>query len=305
MRLRHRPARWRPSFAGQGPSPDGRARGKPGADCTRSLVCKSKNTRVSHHRFNRIHTGLPRANGFNGFLRTLPGVPGLIATVTPEKRLLASHELDLSVGRSGPYDFAVREDVVRLATPSRPSHPAPNVRDDAQRRSCGARDGGMIGVDLPDGTSGLFFSAGLDDPNQLEMLQQNRGFGAGHFAGLCDRMGRPTPGNRADLLMPYLKTSTKVSSTRRPSTGLSSRSLDLNQTSSRFLVEASRSYIISFANDGVLRQEPAPRATDERTARTTISQPIRLNVLPVHVETKQQCSLIRRQQRNCLRLSPR
>jgi hypothetical protein len=31
----------------------------------------------------------------------------------------------------GPHDFAVRADVVRLTTPSRPSHPALNVRDDA------------------------------------------------------------------------------------------------------------------------------------------------------------------------------
>src|ERR1700730_6333439 len=38
--------------------------------------------------------------------------------------------LDASVGASGPHDFAVRIGIARLATPTRPSHPAPNVRGD-------------------------------------------------------------------------------------------------------------------------------------------------------------------------------
>jgi hypothetical protein len=41
------------------------------------------------------------------------------------------HKLDASVGASGPHDFAVRQNAARLAPPKRPSHPAPNVRDDA------------------------------------------------------------------------------------------------------------------------------------------------------------------------------
>ena len=44
----------------------------PGARCARSLACSVKNTRVSHHG----HTGFTRhspRNGFNGFLRALPG----------------------------------------------------------------------------------------------------------------------------------------------------------------------------------------------------------------------------------------
>jgi hypothetical protein len=51
-------------------------------------------------------TGIPCANGFNGFLRALLGEPGFLATVAPKK--LASQELDTSVGMSGPHDFAVR-----------------------------------------------------------------------------------------------------------------------------------------------------------------------------------------------------
>jgi hypothetical protein len=64
---------------------------------------------------------------------------------------------------------------------SRPSHPALNVRDDREAPLIRARDGGMIGVDLPDDTSGIFFVTRLDDPNQLELSLENRGFGADHL----------------------------------------------------------------------------------------------------------------------------
>jgi hypothetical protein len=37
----------------------------------------------------------------------------------------------ISVGMPGPHDFAVRANGIRLPPPSRPSHPALNVRDDA------------------------------------------------------------------------------------------------------------------------------------------------------------------------------
>src|SRR5260370_23255988 len=51
-----------------------RAQGMPGARCARSLACKIKKAyEHSHHRF----TGFTRhslRNGFNGFLRALPGV---------------------------------------------------------------------------------------------------------------------------------------------------------------------------------------------------------------------------------------
>jgi hypothetical protein len=40
------------------------------------------------------------------------------------------HQLDISIGMSGPHDFAVRKSAVRLSAPWRPSHPASNVRDD-------------------------------------------------------------------------------------------------------------------------------------------------------------------------------
>jgi hypothetical protein len=46
-----------------------------------------------------------------GLYRALPGEPGFLATVAPEK--LASQELDTSVGVSGPHVFAVRISAVR------------------------------------------------------------------------------------------------------------------------------------------------------------------------------------------------
>ena len=47
-------------------------RGKPGANCTRGLLCNEESTGVRNHRFNRIIRLSPR-NGFNGFLRALLG----------------------------------------------------------------------------------------------------------------------------------------------------------------------------------------------------------------------------------------
>ena len=78
-----------------------------------------------------VSPGIPRANGFNGFLRARPGDRALLppSQVTMRKH---RHQLDISVGISGPHDFAVRMSVARLATPPRPPHPAPTFRDDRE-----------------------------------------------------------------------------------------------------------------------------------------------------------------------------
>src|ERR1700732_2495188 len=59
-------------------------------------------------------------------------------------RGLPPHELDASVGASGPHDFAVRISAARLASLPRPSHPAPNVRDDRETPLCVGRDGASL-----------------------------------------------------------------------------------------------------------------------------------------------------------------
>ena len=72
----------------------------------------------AHEHSHHGHAGFARhspRNGFNGLLRALPGVPGLLATVVGGLRLVlpgwadfASAKPDASVGASGPHDFAVR-----------------------------------------------------------------------------------------------------------------------------------------------------------------------------------------------------
>src|SRR5262245_28274334 len=61
-------------------------------------------------------------------IRTLLGVPGFLATVPPG----SWPGVDTSVGVSGPYDFVVRIRITRQLMPIRPSHPAPNTRDDRE-----------------------------------------------------------------------------------------------------------------------------------------------------------------------------
>ena len=83
----------------------------------------------------------------------LSPVTGLVVTVAPEKR--GSQELDVSAGTSGPHDFAVRVSAARprknvcAAPPSRPPHPAPNVRDDRETPLMWRRDGLSIKLFLP------------------------------------------------------------------------------------------------------------------------------------------------------------
>jgi len=48
--------------------------------------------------------------------------------LSPETGFVAS--VDISVGISGPHDFAVRFRRIRLLRRKRPPHPAANVRDD-------------------------------------------------------------------------------------------------------------------------------------------------------------------------------
>src|SRR5258707_37107 len=66
-----------------------------------------------------------------------PRCPGFLATVARE----IVHGLDPSVGRSGPHAFAVRVRALRLCTPTRPSHPTPNVRDDREAPLLRGQDG--------------------------------------------------------------------------------------------------------------------------------------------------------------------
>jgi len=71
-----------------------------------------------------VSPGIPRANGFNGFLRALPGDR---AFLSPSLATMREHRRQLGIGveMPGPHDFAVRGQHIRLVRYPRPSHPAP------------------------------------------------------------------------------------------------------------------------------------------------------------------------------------
>jgi hypothetical protein len=77
------------------------------------------------------------AQWFTAYTRS-PRRPGLLAAVASG---IITRQLDTSVGVPGPRDFAVRAGITRQLMPSRPSHPAPNTRDDREASLLWARDG--------------------------------------------------------------------------------------------------------------------------------------------------------------------
>jgi hypothetical protein len=76
------------------------------------------------------------------------------------RRAETSARLDASVGASGPHDFAVRAGAARPAALSRPSHPAPNVRDDRDTPLLWERDGGNEEVICVASEAKYFFKRG-------------------------------------------------------------------------------------------------------------------------------------------------
>ena len=75
----------------------------------------------SHHG-SGLTTGLPRATVLTvSFVLSL-GI-GFLAPIARASRHSIGSELDLSVERPGPHDFAVRDHRARLAQQSRPSQP--------------------------------------------------------------------------------------------------------------------------------------------------------------------------------------
>ncbi len=161
----------RPSFCQHIVPRKQRAQGMPDASRTRSLVRKAKNTRVSHHRYAETVRHSLR-DGVTTYSRALPGDRPVTGLVCHRRLAENSAKLDASVGASGPHDFAVRIDALRLSAPPRPSHPAPNVRDDREAPLSARRDARKGATDLPDGTSGIFFTWGLDHPNQIESFDE-------------------------------------------------------------------------------------------------------------------------------------
>jgi hypothetical protein len=80
------------------------------------------------------------------------------------RRLRDHHldRLDISVGISGPHDFAVRSGALVSTPPSRPPHPAPNVRDDRDTPLLSRRDVRIDKAVSTKSKSEIFFERGLD-----------------------------------------------------------------------------------------------------------------------------------------------
>jgi hypothetical protein len=131
---------------------------------------KVESTRVSHHRCAASRRHSPR-DGFNGFLRALPGDRALLSPLSA-RRGTRLHQLNASVGASEPHDFAVRIGVLRLCTPMRPSHPAPNVRDDREAPLLRVRDGVAHRTDFTVERSEIFLPKRLDTSGQEQPDRQ-------------------------------------------------------------------------------------------------------------------------------------
>ena len=78
----------------------------------------------------------------------------------PRRQQNIFHQLDASVGASGPHDFAVRISAVRQRHIR--VHRISRRVDDVGQRPSLAGDGAGSKGDLPDGASRIFFAVGLD-----------------------------------------------------------------------------------------------------------------------------------------------
>ena len=111
----------RPSFAYSTPSKTKRAQGKPGARCTRGLVC------------NRVEVGGTRAYRFSGGirlslrsgLRIIPRSPrrALHFCRRCPREVLLPANVTPALGVSGPHVFTVRSNCARQSQLPRPPHP--------------------------------------------------------------------------------------------------------------------------------------------------------------------------------------
>jgi hypothetical protein len=109
-----------------------RAQGRPGARCTRGLVCNcaSQEMRTRACRFSGNTPAFP-AQWLYGLFRALPG--DRLSCHHRPREAFASQELDASVEASGPHDFAVRFSTTRQPCRPRPPHPAPRFVTIASR----------------------------------------------------------------------------------------------------------------------------------------------------------------------------
>jgi hypothetical protein len=112
--------------------------GNAGCQRTRSRACSVESTRVSHHGCAET-PGIPARNGFNGFLRTLPGDRAFLSP-SPLRSLLLTSLTPASRRQDHTTSPSALALFVKSAAASIASRP--NVRDDGQRPSLRGQDSG-------------------------------------------------------------------------------------------------------------------------------------------------------------------
>jgi hypothetical protein len=118
----------------------------PGARCTRSLAWKLKNHTSIVTTVTPVSPGIPRAIGFNGFLRSLPGDRALLPPSSPRSLLLEN-----LIPASGYQDATTSPSAntrTRLMRAPRPSHPASRFVTIAHTPLLSRRDGARNAADL-------------------------------------------------------------------------------------------------------------------------------------------------------------
>src|SRR5262249_28985929 len=126
---------------------------------TRSLACEMEKHTSVVTTGQPKRSGIPRAMVLTVYPRTLPGVPGLIASVALQAR---AARLDASVGAPGPHAFAVHGQSLAL-------RPAASIASLTQRSVAIGRNAPPAGQDGRDHTADLgfwkreiFLAGGLD-----------------------------------------------------------------------------------------------------------------------------------------------
>src|SRR5947208_6121560 len=109
-----------------------RAQGKPGADCTRGLVCQThSNRRTRAYRFSRNSPAFP-AQWLYGLLRALPGERACLPPSLAEDSTSLAPASRRQNHTTSPYALAFSSGVKKRLTPKRPPHSDPTHRDDRE-----------------------------------------------------------------------------------------------------------------------------------------------------------------------------
>ena len=178
-----------PEIRGRSATPRGE-QGKPGARCTRSRACRIESMRVSHHR----STGITRPslrNGFNGFLRALPGDRALLPPSSPRSVLLenltpASGRQDHTASPSADKRLRLWRRLTSIAS-------LPYVRDDRETPLCVGRDGEDEEVICLGSEPKYFCERGWTGVSVIARRAVNSGYIGPLGAEFLQRLCRPPP----------------------------------------------------------------------------------------------------------------